>query len=867
MSSSAATWRSTDRPRATRPSWWISRCCRSGDNLGQVVFLLAEGRNITAKKRAEAEIARKNAELQNLLDRIRQLDQLKSDLFANVSHELRTPLALILGPVDELLGTADNLTEAQRRQLQVVQRSASTLLKHVNDLLDLAKLDARRMDVHYAQVDLADVVREQAERFHAVAPQRGLRYVVTVPPSLLAVVDQEMVERVVQNLLSNAFKFTPTGGRVRCSLEPLDGDRCLLAVQDSGPGVPAPLRQAIFERFRQGQTGTTREFGGTGLGLAIAKEFVDLHHGSIAVTPGAGGGSIFLVELPLRPPPGTVVDRLLPAPPARGARSAPLDGVLAELAQPEEGALARRAPEGAPAILVVEDNPEMRHFICRALHEEFVVEAVADGQAALEKAIESPPDLMVTDLMLPRLGGDRLVDEMRRHTGLADIPVLVLSAKDDAQLRARLLAGSAQDYVTKPFSAQELRARVRNLAMMKRARDDLRRELRSQSADLTQLTRSLIDNRRALQASEHRWWAIYEHSPVGMALIDADGAIHAANPAFRAMLGYTLDEIQACTLQRVTPVEDRAATQERVRRLMAGEVSEYHVLRRFQRRDGALVWARTSVALLPATDDAQSRLIVVAEDITVQKRAEQALAQAQAELVQVSRVSTLGELAASIAHEVNQPLAAIVTNGQASRRWLEAQPPNESEAKAAVDRIIRDAHRAGDVIHRIRHFVQRRAVQHSLLDVDEVVRDVVDLVHGEAQARRVRIQHDTAADAPRVLADRVQIQQVILNLVMNGLEAMGRSHRGCRRLTVGARRVDDGLRVDVQDCGVGIDPAVQGTLFEAFQTTKADGMGMGLAISRSIVEAHGGRLWVQANEGPGVTFSFSLPLDAPEERT
>ena len=843
------------------------------DDRGQVVFLLAEGRNITEKNRAEAEVSRKNAELESLLERVRQLDQLKSDMFANVSHELRTPLALILGPTEELLESGENLTDTQRRQLQVVRRNASTLLKHVNDLLDLAKLDARRMEVQYTQFDLAALVREQAEQFHALTPQRELRYVIATPESLPAVIDQEKLEKILQNLLSNAFKFTPPGGRVRCALERTGRDRCLLEVQDSGPGVPAEMRQLIFERFRQGQAGTTRNFGGTGLGLAITKEFVELLHGTITVTAAPGGGCLFQVELPLAPPPGTLpigFDAAVHAPP-RPLSPNTIDGVLAELAQPETElaqpetkAAPGQGPGAAPRILVVEDNAEMRRFICEALQAEFRVEAAPDGASALNAAIASPPDLLVTDLMLPRLGGDRLVEAMRSIPELADVPVLVLSAKDDAMLRARLLAGAVQDYVTKPFSAHELRARVRNLATMKRARDDLRRELLSQSNDLTQLTRHLIESRRALQVSEHRWWTIYEHSPVGIALVRVGGSIQAANPALKAMLGYSDEEILRCSLQRITPVEDWAATQRRIGRLLAGEMQEYHLQRRLQRKDGALVWANASVSLVPGSQDAERLLVVVAEDITDRKLAEQALATARAELAQVARVSTLGELAASIAHEVNQPLAAIVANGHASMRWLQASPANEAEAKAAVERIIRDANRAGDVINRIRGFVQRREVQHVPLNVDDVVHDVTELVRGEAQGRRINVVHRASGPLPCVHADRTQLQQVVLNLVMNGLEAMGRSCGSGRAIQL-ATHCDRGwVQVDVRDSGEGIAPAVEKTLFDAFHTTKADGMGMGLAISRSIIESHGGRLWFTPNEGPGVTFSFALPIDAQE---
>ena len=181
------------------------------DERGEVVFLLAEGRNITAKKRAEAEIARKNAELESLLERIRLLDQQKNDFFANVSHELRTPLALILGPAEELLASGDNLSAQQRRQMGVIQRNATTLLKHVNDLLDLARLDAQRMDLHHTRIDLAVLVREHAEQFHAVAPQLDLRYVIATPPSLHATLDQDKTERILQNLLSNAFQVHAPG--------------------------------------------------------------------------------------------------------------------------------------------------------------------------------------------------------------------------------------------------------------------------------------------------------------------------------------------------------------------------------------------------------------------------------------------------------------------------------------------------------------------------------------------------------------------------------------------------------------------------------------------------------------------------------
>jgi len=405
---------------------------------------------------------------------------------------------LILGPAESILATGANLTELQQRDLGVIHRNAATLLKHVNDLLDLAKLDAGKMTVNYARVDLAPSVRTVAAHFDALAPQRSLSYVIATPDALEAEVDPEKFDRILLNLLSNAFKFTPAGGRIRCALELSGDDRLLLSVQDSGPGVTPEMRGTIFDRFRQAQGGTTRDFGGTGLGLAIAKDFVDLHDGTIAIADAPGGGALFQVELPLRAPEGAYV-RYAEAPPASGEDGGAVDGAIEELQRTEVDATEDTRSSDRPLVLVAEDNAEMRRFIAEVLGGEYRVVPAADGAEALTKALAEPPDLVVTDLMMPRLGGDQLVGEMRARQSLAQVPVLVLSAKADEALRLKLLTESVQDYVTKPFSAHELRARVRNLVMMKRARDALQKELATQNKDLAQLTQQLIANKQTLR--------------------------------------------------------------------------------------------------------------------------------------------------------------------------------------------------------------------------------------------------------------------------------------------------------------------------------------------------------------------------------
>ena len=241
------------------------------------------------------------------------------------------------------------------------------------------------------------------------------------------------------------------------------------------------------------------------------------------------------------------------------------------------------------------------------------------------------------------------------------------------------------------------------------------------------------------------------------------------------------------------------------------------------------------------------------------KRAEETLRRSQAELAHLTRVMTMGELAASIAHEINQPLAAIVNNGSACLRWLAGEAPNLVEAREAARDIIRDGNRAADVIAHIRALLRKTETEKAQLDINQTVHEVLLLTKNEAARKGVSLRLDLAANLPTVLGDRVQLQQVILNLVINGVEAMGPVTDRPRELRIRSRQHEsDQVLVTVQDSGIGIDPASLEKIFSAFYTTKSQGMGMGLAISRTIVEDHGGHLWAVPNDGPGTTFQFTL---------
>jgi signal transduction histidine kinase len=245
-------------------------------------------------------------------------------------------------------------------------------------------------------------------------------------------------------------------------------------------------------------------------------------------------------------------------------------------------------------------------------------------------------------------------------------------------------------------------------------------------------------------------------------------------------------------------------------------------------------------------------------DVTERNSAQENLRQAQVQLAHVSRVTTLGELVASIAHEVNQPLAAIVTNGEVCLRWMDRDPPDLKETRDGVTRMIQAARRASEVIARLRNLSRRETSERSPLDIGDVVAEVAALLQREMLAHRVSLQVDAKSPLMTV-GDRVQLQQVIMNLLMNGVQALSGIDDRPRELTVTSMRHDEGVMVSVEDNGIGVAQEDEPRLFQAFFTKRADGMGMGLSISRSIIESHGGRIWVSRNAGPGTTFRFTLP--------
>jgi PAS domain S-box-containing protein len=342
---------------------------------------------------------------------------------------------------------------------------------------------------------------------------------------------------------------------------------------------------------------------------------------------------------------------------------------------------------------------------------------------------------------------------------------------------------------------------------------------------------------------------------VGMTL---DGTVTSWNAAAERIFGYTAPEMIGQPVARIIPAELQGEEREILRRLARGErMKNFHTVR--TGKNGRRI--DISLTLSPVFD--QSGAVVgvskIARDITAEKRAETELQQVRADLARVARVTALGEMTAAIAHEVNQPLTAVVNSANAGLRWLSGEPPDLAAARRSIERAVSAGTRAAEVIKRVRALIDKAPAQRERFSINDAISEVLALIQGEIARHSVRLRTSFASDVPSVLADRIQVQQVVLNLILNAIDAMNGAS-GPRELSLAtARREADDVEVTVGDSGIGIDEKSLEKLFEPFYTTKPQGMGIGLAVSRAIVQAHGGLLWAQANTPRGALFAFSLP--------
>jgi PAS domain S-box-containing protein len=546
-----------------------------------------------------------------------ELDRAKTVFFSNVSHEFRTPLTLLLGPLEDEL--RERPTENAR--LVIAHRNALRLLKLVNTLLDVSRIEAGRIQAVYEPTSLGAYTAELASVFRSAIEKAGLRFIVeceSLPDPVY--VDREMWEKIVLNLLSNAFKFT-FEGEISVSLRRV-GEMVELAVRDTGTGIPANEMPYLFERFHRVKGARGRSLEGSGIGLALVQELVKLNGGAVRVESDVDRGSTFTVTIPL----GTAH---LPADRIESTRSLTSTALrsevyveealrwLPEMQNPDPGtqqkthlpesrkATAHAAPfashDSRPRILLADDNADMRDYVGRLLRDRYDVEAVIDGLEALSAARERKPDLVLTDVMMPRLDGFGLLKELRADEQLRTVPIILLSARAGEEARVEGVETGADDYLIKPFSARELVARVDAHLRMSRLRAEGETALRESEERM----------RLAIRATRMVTWE-WIPSIDRITTSDSFAEVYGLPAIARAEEGFAL----------LLP-EDREAHTAKVRKI-AVEGGSYNSEFRIRRADdGRVVWLEERAEAQLGPDGDVKRVIGVTLDITERKRSEE----------------------------------------------------------------------------------------------------------------------------------------------------------------------------------------------------------------------------------------------------
>jgi signal transduction histidine kinase len=810
--------------------------------LGALVLGVSPVRRLDAEYRTFFDLvaAQVTAALQNAgaieeqrrrVDMLAELDRAKTAFFSNISHEFRTPLTLMLGPVEDSLADADApLPDAQRDRLQLVRRNALRLERLVNTLLDFSRVQAGRMQAHFTLADLPALTADLASGFRSVIENAGLAFDVRCAPLLRPVrLDVGMWEKIVLNLLSNAFKFTFEGA-IAVTVEACDGG-ARVTVRDTGIGIAPEHLGTVFERFQRIEGARSRSNEGSGIGLALVRDLVELQGGTIAVDSAPGQGSAFIVTLPFAPEGAAGTD--VPA--------APTGRVLAAFA--EEAGRWLPAPPGTPAprpaeepvvlsmarVLVADDNADMRDYLARLLGQHWEVSVAADGVEALAMVRHERPDVVVADVMMPRLDGFGLIARLRADRELADTPVVLVSARAGEEARIEGLEKGANDYLVKPFGARELITRVESQVMQARM--------------------------RALErAHAARLAAIFRQVPAGIAILRGPHHVfELVNDHYQDLVGPR--PVVGQPLLAALPELEGQGIRELLDGVRASGRPYVGRSQRFMLARGAEPEERFfDFVYQPIVDGRGSveGIAVVAFEVT-----ELARARRDAEVANNAKDDFL----AMLGHELRNPLAPILIALELIR--ARRMPGHEREL-AIIERQARHLVRLVDDLLDVARIARGKIeLRPEYVELGRLVALAVEASTPLVAERSHHLVTDVAPGGLLLHGDPIRLTQVLSNLLTNAAKYTNPGGR----IHVRARAEAGHAVLQVEDNGIGISPEMLPRLFDKFvQERQAldrsrGGLGLGLAIVKEIVALHGGTVTAYSRGlGHGSVFELRLPL-------
>jgi len=787
--------------------------------------------------------ARAYAEERRRAFALAELDRAKTRFFSNVSHEFRTPLTLMLGPIEDVLHD-ERTAPALSERLALARSGSLRLLKLVNSMLDFSRIEAGRLQATYEPTDLAAMTRALASSFDSTMQRAGLEYRVQCTGlDELVFVDRDLWEKIVLNLISNAFKFTLEGS-VTVRLR-RDQEHALLEVIDTGVGIAESDRPHIFERFYRTESTRGRTFEGTGIGLAFVQELVRLHGGSVGFDSSVGDGTTFFVRLPFG-------SRHLPIERVRTAVTGIEPPVLARAFVeealrwlPEKSNEVATAPAFDPGagdrrfertfgahILIADDNADMRRYLRDLLTGNYVVEAVGDGLAALEVARRRLPDLILSDVMMPRLGGLGLLRAIRGDERLQRVPVVLLSARAGEDSRIEALDAGADDYLIKPFSSRELLARLGALLE--------RQQLRESGEQRMKI---------ALAAARMVTW-------------EWDLRSNQIELSRNAAEVFGADWTDRAYLRNIIHPEDWSPHQKAVREAISTGGALRSEIRIRRPDSGELRWYEVRGQVECDAGGEPHRILGATLDVTERKRIEEALRDMD---------RRKDEFLAMLAHELRNPLAPIQTGSELLERNFHANDSIHGIAAMVKRQVAQLARLVDDLLDVSRITQGRIELKREPVELGEVVERSLETVMPLLQDKHQHLERVPSLTPLFVRGDLTRLVQSLANLLGNAVKYTDRGGH----IRVEVRRERGHGLIEVRDDGIGIAPDLLPRVFELFVQGERGldraqgGLGIGLSVVRRLVEMHGGTVSaVSPGERQGSSFLIRLPLIAePALRT
>ncbi|MGA3132215.1 MAG: ATP-binding protein [Terracidiphilus sp.] len=780
-------------------------------------------------------------------EELAELDHAKTAFFSNVSHELRTPLTLILGPIEDALTSQ---SPPSPKNLEMLHRNALRLLKLVNGLLDFVRIEVGKVHASFEATDLSLFTAQLASVFRSAVERAGLQLVVDCAPLPEPVyVDREMWEKIILNLISNALKST-FEGEIRVTVRPV-GKQVQVSVSDTGTGISERDLPNLFQRFRRIDGARRRSHEGSGIGLALVQELVEMHGSSIHVKSTVDVGTEFILTLPFgrehlsservvsnAAGESSLQDSEL----SQGSAVAyvqeamgwlsdedRLKGEVAAAAVGDESRkIAANSAGHKPVILLADDNADMRQYVSSLLQGRFQLVQAGTGKSALAQAEQLIPDLVLTDIMMPEMDGFALLAALRQNPATRNVPVIMLSARAGEEARIDGIDAGADDYLTKPFSARELLARVD--AQLKLAR--LRKEAVEQQAAL---------NLEIFKAKRFAWEAL-EHIPEVFYTFDRDFCFTYVNAAGNEISRRMGKEFLGLCLWDLLPELRGTIVESSFRRAMEQRIAvefEYFY-------EPLANWFHYHVYPLP-----DNGIIMYARDITETRKTEEALRKSE-------QLAAAGRLAASIAHEINNPLEAVT-----NLLYLASMDNNVTgNSRRLLQEADQELRRLSHIAARSLKFY-RQDTAPALCSLEELIESVLFFYETEINMRQISLER-RYHPAPQVLYRPGEFRQVITNLIGNALHALSRHGRlavAVRSFSSAAGR--HGVAVTVADSGSGMDREMLDRLFQPFATTKGDaGTGLGLWVSKGILDKHQSKIAVRSKRGCGTVFRLFVPVEA-----